>query len=254
MKRMQHAVIWPLGFILIGLLWLESCTKSNDPNAQSTAGSLCKEVDIKTTFTNTDLKFNFDDKLRLVGLSVTDGTTETRTYTYGSDGKLNDPSGDISTDYKNGVLDFVFLDGALFAFNPAGQLTNAQLTGGGNETIAYTYSYDANGDPVAIKGVITGSSGTESDNYVLDYLPDKLNGLPGTQQPQFVWLSTYFYAVPFTSKHLLNKWVRNWTAGGKSYSFTQQYTYTFDGQGRITQLVHTGNSKNFFNFTYAQCQ
>ncbi|QHV97502.1 hypothetical protein [Spirosoma endbachense] len=256
MKRMYSAVRWPLGFILIGFIWLDGCKKSDDPGAQGSTNTLCKEVTIKATLLDLNYKFTFDDQLRIVGITVTDdGQTETRTYTYGSDGKLIDPSGDISTDYKNGLLDFVILDGALFEFNPAGQLTGARITTDDNDVLLYSYSYDANGDPVSIKGVITDSDGhTESDNYVLDYLADKLNGLPWSQQPQFAWLSPVFTAVPLTSKHLLNKWVRNWTAAGKSFTFTQQYTYTFDAQGRTTQFVHTGNPKNFFTITYAQCQ
>ena len=240
-------------FFLLMLAWLGGCKKNNDPTTQTGSG-FCKEVTISSLYLKFSFKFTFDDQLRIVGLTVDEGTPETRNYTYGSDGKLNDPSGDITTDYKNGVLDAVFLDGALFAFNPGGQLVSTRITTGAGESLYYTYTYDANGDPTAIKGIITtANGGTESDNYVLDYLADHLTGLPGTQQPQFAWVSTYFTAVPMTSKHLLNKWVRNWTAAGRSYTFTQQYTYQFDAQNRLTQFVHTGNANNIYKITYAQC-
>jgi hypothetical protein len=246
-KRIVGAAV----LLLIGLL--PGCKKNSDPPV---TGSLCRTTEIKTTKMDFDLICDVDEQLRITGLTTTeDGLTQTRAYSYDAAGKLSDPSGDISTVYKDAVIQSVILDGALFAFNPQGQLTNATLTTDDGTTLRYQYTYDANGDPTDIAGKMTDAKGkTETNNFKLDYVLHRLNGLPGSQQAQFVMLSAIFYGVPLTSKHLLNKWVRTWTADGKTFTFTQQYTYDFDATGRLNSFVHSGNTGNVFNLTYSRCE
>ncbi len=246
---------WLVLAALVAMTLPTACQKNGDSGPSPSGTPLCREVSINADLTQTKFTFNFDDQLRIVGLStIDDGTTESRTYTY-TNFKLTDPAGDVTATYANGVVSTVNFSGSVFQFNPSGQLTRAEIKADNDETLTYAYTYDGNGDPTAITGVVKTSDGkTETNNFVLDYVPDHLNGLPGSQQPEFAWVSTYFYAVPLTSKHLLNKWVRNWTAAGRSFTFTQQYSYQFDAQNRTSQFVHTGNSKNFYHVTYAQCQ
>ena len=59
--------------------------------------------------------------------------------------------------------------------------------------------------------------------------------------------------------HLINKWVINITgtdtdgAAIHPINFTQQYTYTYNTDGRVATMVHTGNSNNIYAFTYSGC-
>lgn len=61
------------------------------------------------------------------------------------------------------------------------------------------------------------------------------------------------------SKHLINKWqikINGKDEIGvalKEINFTQQYTYTYDANGKVATMVHTGNSKNIFTFAYTEC-
>jgi hypothetical protein len=36
-------------------------------------------------------------------------------------------------------------------------------------------------------------------------------------------------------------------------NFTQQYTYTYNTDGFVATMVHTGNSNNKYTFTYSDC-
>lgn len=240
-----------LAAMLIGMF--AGCKKSSDSPA---TGTLCRTVEMKTTKTDFDLICDVDEQLRITAITeVESGLSQTHAYSYDASGKLKDPTGEISTIYKNNVLESVILDGALFAFNPQGQVTAATLTTDDGTTLKYVYTYDANGDPTDVAGTVTDAKGnTEINNFKLDYLLNRLNGLPGSQQATFIMLSSPLYGIPLTSKHLVNKWVRTWTAVGKTFMFTQQYNYEFDSGGRLNSFYHSGNASNVFNLTYSRCE
>lgn len=71
--------------------------------------------------------------------------------------------------------------------------------------------------------------------------------------------SIYYAYVFYLSKHLINKWVIKINGTDEQgvaipqMNFTQQYTYTYDDNGNVATMVHTGNSKNVYTFSYSGC-
>jgi YD repeat-containing protein len=151
-----------------------------------------------------------------------------------------------------------------FTFDTKGHLTNTVLSSSddqGTTTATYTYTYDTNDDPVKIIGdaTSTDNTGTSKAHYDItaDYLTDKLIFFPLT--PEITPFTIYFAYTFYSSMHLINKWVINITGTDTDgtalhpINFTQQYTYTYDTDGRVATMVHTGNSKNIYTFTYSGC-
>jgi hypothetical protein len=150
-----------------------------------------------------------------------------------------------------------------FSFDMLSHLTSTQVTNSDNSnssTLTLNYTYDTNGDPVTITGhgSATSAAGTATSDYSItaDYLTDKNNFIPPV--PEITPFTTYFAYSWFLSKHLINKWqihITGVSPDGTPFNlnFSQQYTYTFDTNGRVQTMVHTGNSNNKFTFSYTGC-
>lgn len=151
-----------------------------------------------------------------------------------------------------------------YSFDTNGHLTKTDIEstdGKGTTSLIFTYTYDVNDDPIKIAahGISTNSSGTSTADYDItaDYLTNKENFLP--LNPEVTPFSVYYAYGFYLSKHLINKWVIKIDGttedGGvlPTMNFTQQYTYTYDSNGNVATMVHTGNSKNIFTFTYSGC-
>lgn len=151
-----------------------------------------------------------------------------------------------------------------FTFDTNSHLTKTEINSTddtGTLNLTFTYTYDVNDDPVKITGhaVSISSSGTSTGDYDItaEYLTDKSNFLPLV--PEIAPFSVYYAYTFYLSRHLINKWViringtTDQGAAIPTINFTQQYTYTYDTNGNVATMVHTGNSKNIYTFTYSGC-
>jgi YD repeat-containing protein len=250
-----------------------SCSKNTDTPTDIT-NHYCGTIDWKNTiglsgyFTGTISNNQYD----LASVSITDDGTETFHAFHRTNNTsviLNDQPGYTFTYDAGKIVKLVTGDGtgtgtATFNFDTNSHLTNSDIEssdGTGNSSLKFTYTYDINDDPVKIVGhlVSTSSSGTTTANYDIsaDYLTDKVNFLPLV--PEITPFTILFSYSWFLSRHLINKWVikiNGTTDQGVAIpqiNFTQQYTYTYDAKGNVATMVHTGNSKNIFTFTYSGC-
>jgi len=180
---------------------------------------------------------------------------------------LNDQPGWTFTYDAGKIVKFVTGDATgtiTFTFDTNGHLINTDVESSDNTgtlSLKFNYTYDINDDPVKIIGhaISTSSSGTSTGDYDItaDYLTDKVNFMPLV--PEITPFSIYFSYSWFLSRHLINKWVikiNGTTDQGvaiPTINFTQQYTYTYDTNGNVATMVHTGNSKNIYTFTYSGC-
>lgn len=152
-----------------------------------------------------------------------------------------------------------------YNFNELGQITTVQ-TESSDETgitfLSFTYTYDKNGDPVNITGMgqsVSEDGKTSNANYTItaDYLTNK-PALLG-QSPELAPFTIYFSYFWCLSKHLINKWqvkIDGTDEEGKALptnNFVLQYTYTYDNNGMVSSMFHTGNSTNTFTFQYSEC-
>lgn len=180
---------------------------------------------------------------------------------------LNDQPGWTFTYEAGKIVKLVFGDATsivTFTYDSNSHLTNTHIQSTddqGSTELIFTYTYDINDDPVKITGkaVSVDTDGKKSSaNYDItaDYLTDKINILPLV--PEITPFSIYFGYTFFLSRHLINKWVikiNGIATDGKAFqvNFTQQYSYTYDANGNVKTMVHTGNSNNTYNFTYSGC-
>ena len=248
-----------------------SCSKTNN-NPTSAVAKYCTSVD----WTNTiGLSGYFKGALAnaifgLTSESVTDnGISKNITFNRDASGHLINGSGFTYTYNQNQLVKIVASDGTAtgsgtFTFDTKGHLTNTVVNSSDNQgttTATYTYTYDTNDDPVKIIGdaTSTDNTGTSKAHYDItaDYLTDKLIFFPLT--PEITPFTIYFAYTFYSSMHLINKWVINITGTDTDgtalhpINFTLQYTYTYDTDGRVATMVHTGNSKNIYTFTYSGC-
>ena len=264
-KKMTMAVI----FIIL----VFSCSKKTDTPTDVT-NHYCGTIDWKNTiglsgyFSGVILDGQYD----LVAVSIThDGTDTFHAFhrTNNTSVILNDQPGYTFTYDAGKIVKLVTSDGtgtgtSTFNFDTNSHLTNSDIEGSdetGTTSLKFTYTYDINDDPVKIAGhlVSTSSSGTSTADYDItaDYLTDKVNFLPLV--PEMTPYTILFSYSWFLSRHLINKWVikiNGTTDQGvaiPTINFTQQYTYTYDTDGNVATMVHTGNSKNIFTFTYSGC-
>ncbi len=262
-KRMVIA-----GFFVFLVL---SCSKTND-NPASTAAKFCGTINWHNSV-NLIGAFSgglVNGKYGLTTISLTDKNgPETITFGRDASGHLVDQVGWVFTYDKDYNL-VKIVEGtsntgtAAFSFDTNSHLTELVIDNAdqnGVSKFTWTYTYDSNDDPVKILAHLTNtnSSGTLTADYYItaDYLTDK----PGFIYlvPEFAPFSPYFAYGFYLSRHLINKWVikLNSKDGNgvvlPTTNFTQQYTYTYDSNGRVETMVHTGNSKNIFNFTYDHC-
>jgi len=209
-------------------------------------------------------------KYGLTTISLTEnGVAETTTFGRDASGHLVDQVGWVFTYDKDynlvKIVEGTTTTGtATFIFDANSHLTSLVIENAdesGNTELTWSYVYDSNDDPVKIKAHATHAypSGIATSDYDItaDYLTDK----PGLLylDPEFAPSSPVFAYGFYLSRHLINKWVIKITGKDENgtaipaINFTQQYTYTYDSNGRVETMVHTGNSKNIFTFTYDHC-
>jgi hypothetical protein len=262
-RRMIMAVI------LVGLVF--SCTKNNnDPT--NTASKFCGTIDWKNTI---GLSGYFTGAMNLshynlVAADFTDHGIDNFVAfhrTNGTNKILNDQSGWAFTYDQDNLIKIVRGDATgtvTFLFDSKSHLTSTDIESSdetGTLSLKFSYTYDVNDDPVKIVGhaISTGSSGTSTGDYDITatYLTDKPNFLPLV--PEIAPFSIYYAYSFYLSRHLIDKWqirINGTTDQGAAIpqiNFTQQYTYTFDTNGYVATMVHTGNSKNIYTFTYSGC-
>jgi YD repeat-containing protein len=248
-----------------------SCSKNtNDPT--NVVVKYCGTIDWKNTIGSSGY-FTGSINLghyNLVAANLTeDGTDNFVAFhrTNGTNKILNDLSGWAFTYDQDNIVKIVRSDAtetATFVFDAKSHLTTIDYESSddsGTLSLKITYTYDVNDDPVNIVGhaISTSSSGTSTADYDItaDYLTDKPNFLPLV--PEIAPFSIYYAYSFYISRHLINKWIikiNGTTDQGDAIptiNFTQQYNYTYDANGNVATMVHTGNSKNIFTFTYSGC-
>ncbi len=176
---------------------------------------------------------------------------------------INDQPGVIYTYSGDTLTNFTIVNNSkgngTYNFDSKGRLiggvinlTESGMTG----TVTGTYFYDSNDDPVkfSASGTLSTPDGPISIDLEVtgDFLTDKASLLPF--QPEFAPASSFFSIIPFTSRHLLNKWNVSYSGTGFSTKATLQYTYTFDTNGNVATMVHTGNSSIIYTFDYSGCK
>lgn len=264
-KKMIMAVV----FIIL----VFSCSKNTD-TPTDVANHYCGTIDWSN---QTGLSGYFtgaisDNKYDLVAVNITeDGTDTFHAFhrTNNTNVILNDQPGWTFT-YDAGTLIKLLVDDGTgtgtgtYTFNTDGHLTNMDIESSdetGTLSLKYTYTYDVNDDPVKIiaHAISTSSEGTSTGDYDItaDYLTDKPNFLPLV--PEITPFTPFFAYSPYLSRHLINKWIIKINATDEhgaaipQINFTLQYTYTYDSDGNVATMVHTGNSNNKYTFTYSGC-
>jgi YD repeat-containing protein len=248
-----------------------SCSKNTDTPTDVT-NHYCGTIDWKNTiglsgyFSGVILDGQYD----LVAVNFTeDGTDNFHAFhrTNNTSVILNDQPGWTFTYDAGKIVKIVRGDATgtgTFTFDTNSHLTKTEINSTddtGTLNLTFTYTYDVNDDPVKITGhaVSISSSGTSTGDYDItaEYLTDKSNFLPLV--PEIAPFSVYYAYTFYLSRHLINKWViringtTDQGAAIPTINFTQQYTYTYDTNGNVATMVHTGNSKNIYTFTYSGC-
>jgi hypothetical protein len=255
-----------IAIVVITGLFACSKSKNDPPNPLTYCGTInwINQIGMSGYFTGSVAGSNF----YLKKTNYNDGTEKITEYHRDSKNHiLNDQSSIFSVTYvQDNITRMVMGSGnstIAFSFDMLSHLTSTQVitTEISNSTnLILNYSYDTNGDPVTITGhgTNTSASGTATSDYTItaDYLADRNNFIPPL--PEITPFTTYFAYSWFLSKHLINKWqihITGISADGTPFTlnFTQQYTYTFDTNGRVLTMVHTGNSNNKFTFSYTGC-
>jgi len=265
-----------MGIISAFIIIAFSCTKTNDTTSgNNTAVKYCKTIGWENTvgqsgvFTAALTGGHYD--LTSVSYSENANTTGYVSFSYDAAGKLMNQNG-LTVTYNQGQLAKYVVDLSLvskatgtaaYSFDSNGYLTNISDIGSdekGPFSHSVTYTYDSNGDPVHIvgHGSITTTQGTGTIDYDItaDYLTDKPGLVPLV--PIAVPFTVYFTYGQILGKHLINKLVikQNETVPGitiPELDFTQQYTYTYDSNGRVSTMYHSGNPTNIFTFDYSGC-
>lgn len=260
-KRMVLTVVF-VTFVI-------SCSKNSD-NPTDVNGIFCSTINWSNTlklsgYFKGELIIN---KYELTSASISDnGIAKTFTLNRDGSGHLVNQSGITFKYDPDNLVNIVSSDGTVtgtFTFDTNSHLTGLVIDNKDNSETSkntWTYTYDNNDDPVKITGhlVSTSSSGTTTADYNItaDYLTDKPNFI--SLVPEVAPFTIYFAYNFYLSKHLINKWVINITGkdeDGKditAINLTLQYTYTYDADGRVATMVHTGNSKNIYTFSYSGC-
>jgi YD repeat-containing protein len=270
----KHFSLFPekmvMAFVFVALVL--SCTKTNN-NPANVAVKYCtnlgwsNEVGLSGQFLGannalgrfsllTEDLFDQGGTSKHVSFQSTDGHFINQggmTFTYDKDNLVELQIGDLTSGRET------------FTFETNGHLKHTVITNSdasGDMSSVYAYTYDNNDDPVKITGNAQstspdGKTSTADYDITADYLTDKTSVLPFI--PEITPFSIYFAYSFVLSRHLINKWVIkiNGTDDNgvpfKEIDFTQQYTYTYDSNGRVATMVHTGNSNNIYTFTYSGC-
>jgi hypothetical protein len=265
-----------LAIAVVAVIFAFSCTKTNDTTSgNNTAVKYCKTMSWNDTNGRTGTFIgslgNVNYELTSVSYKEPSTTGGSVIFSYDASGHLMNQPG-LTVTYNQDqlvkyVVDLSFVSKSTgtstYSFDTNGYLTNISDVGSDengpfNHSIAYTY--DSNGDPVHIvsHGNITVAQGTATiDNDIrADYLTDKPEMIAFS--PIAVPFTVYFTYGQILGKHLINKLVikQNETSPGitiPELDFTQQYTYSYDSNGRVSTMYHSGNPNNIYSFTYSGC-
>ncbi len=259
-----------LAFIALICSWNKSSSAALPLNGNN---PYCGRIEWKNTI---GLKGFFEGEVTnnryyLTTMNLKDDEAKTITFHYDANHHiLNDQAGFTFTYDQNDIIKIVMEDKdkkgyATYNFDKKGHSTTTEIENSedqGSTKLVFTYTYDQNGDPVIIKGhgETKSSEGTTISDYLITatYLADKANFLPPS--PEMTPFTVYFAYHWYLSSHLIDKWQIHMTMtledGTKAppMDFTQQYTYTFDANGRVATMVHTGNSKNIYTFNLSGCK
>ena len=256
-----------IGFLTAFVITIFACSKSTDTTTNA-GPKFCGTVRWSNTIGLSGV-FQGATSLSQFHLSYVTTTEEgiTKTLNYNVDTKghlINDQPGTTYT-YDNDNLVKIVMSSTnssiTFTYNNLGHLTTTDIQnhdGINSLSLKFNYNYDTNDDPVKIMAhgvsteISTGYVHSSDYDITADYLTDKPSFLPLI--PEIVPYTVYFAYGFYLSKHLINKWVIAITVNGKTLpAFTLQYTYSYDSNGRVATMVHTGNSKNIYSFTYSGC-
>ena len=280
----MKTIVKPTGFLSARpvilasfIVILISCSKSDNTVLDQTKAtpSYCNTI----SWTDTDGRIGSftgtaqNNQYELTGVSYKEPLTTggSASFSYDASGHLEDQTG-LTVNYnKDTLVNFVAdlslvskaTGTATYTFDSYGHLTNISAVGAddtGPLSYTVTYNYDSNDDPTVVvgHGSQTTSQGISIYNYSVtaDYLTDKGSLVPFI--PIAAPFTAYFGFANCLSKHLINKWSikENISVAGKAQpelDFTFQYTYTYDANGRVSTMVHTGNPNNIYTFTYPGC-
>jgi hypothetical protein len=279
----MKAIVKPTGFLsgrllimAFFVLILISCSKSDNSSAMTNATlSYCKAISWTDTDgrTGTFIGTLENGHYELTSVSYKEPLTTGGSviFSYDASGHLMNQTG-LTVTYNQDTLEKFVADLSLvskatgtatYTFDSNGYLTNISAVGSDdNGPLSYTvaYTYDSNGDPVHVvgHGSQTTSQGISIDDYdvTATYLTDKGSLIPFI--PIAAPFTAYFAFANCLSKHLINNWIikENISVAGISQpelDFTFQYTYTYDTDGKVSTMVHTGNPNNIYTFTYTGC-
>jgi hypothetical protein len=239
-----------------------SCSKNKD-NPSTKTVKFCGSIDWTSTLGQSGY-FKGGLTNSIFGLTSVNLNNTTLVFNRDASGHImNDNLGNTFTYDKDNLVKIVTGSATgliTFTFDTNSHLTQTHVQNqdvSGSNELTLNYTYDTNGDPVKITGlgVLISSSGTTTANYDItaDYLASKDNFLP--LLPELAPFTPEFAYSWFLSTHLINKWLIKitTTAGGKTITTntTQQYTYTYDTDGKVATMWHSSN--NIYTFTYSGC-
>jgi YD repeat-containing protein len=263
LPKLSRSMVMLMAFLVMVL----SCKKSTENTLGPTQIKYCSSIDWSNTVgqSGTFTGAYVDGKYNLVYSEYKDPNGTVGGFPLHYDAKdhlISDQPGVTYTYNVDTLTKITVLNGTngngSYKFDGKGRLVGGVMnftSQGMTGTATGTYIYDSDEDPVKFSGTGTLSTPQGPLNIDLeitgDFLTDKESLLPF--QPEFAPASSYFSLIPFTSKHLLNKWDVSYSGGGISTKFTIQYTYTYDADGNVATMVNTGNSNNKYTFTYSGC-
>lgn len=246
-----------LAFLLLAVII--SCKKS-DSNPDTNPPTFCRSVSI-TGQGASALVVNFDDKDRIIaiGEEYKGEYRDFKSFSYSPKGILNCPD-PLACGYINDELRSMKwpLDYGESVYNSQRQLVKGTV---GNVDIGYvcSYVYDSEGDPTTINVQYINyfSQGrTSTINVEYSSYP---NPFP-EKQPEFAYVEFLYYpfffdGVPIPSKHLIKKWtrtVKDWK--GTVTTDTRNFTYKYDGEGRVIEARNSASPDYPVTFKYGKCQ
>ena len=259
-KHISGSLLISVAFIII----VFACTKSKNNRTAITAVKYCGSINWSNTdgqsgtFTGSALNGSY----ALVYVEYKDnGTVGGFPLHYDSNDHLISDQPGVSYIYTQDTLTQITIQGRTGAgsynFDTHGHFTNGVVNivnGESSGTVTGIYSYDSNEDPTKFvaSGNISTPNGPVNINIQINgyFLTDKTSLLPFI--PVFAPATSYFSFIPFSSKHLLDKWVITISGTGiQTASYTAQYTYTYDNNGNVSTMVRSDNPNVTYTFVYS---
>ena len=237
-------------FLIVSLsLLFVSCSKNNSSSTQTSYDSTCQIVNLKwvqqgTDSSITNLSYNSAGKLS----KTEDGLGNTTIYTYSGNQIF------ISTSGNPAYYDTTTL-------NNFGYITQFDVN---SDPLIFTSSFFYTSDTVLSYLIFISPLIAAPDTSHYYFKDGDLTGtVPGTTTPSYTYYTDkseqpadlYIYnqmvdkgALAYKNKHLIKSYLSN--------SISEEYTYTFDGSGKILTITdHYVNSQSsgtiIYYYTYA---